>query len=167
MKFISLNGSTCSGKSTIVKEVLNQRDRLFALSYDSVKRSFSQYTPDTHFDDVHTVMLSMMRVLSEMKYDIICDSGLRKNWRETLLDAARTNGYEVIEINLECGFDALAQRFDERVANPTKGIIINLSKNRFKELHDTFQNEKNTSALTFQTDVQSIQEISRSILKLF
>lgn len=171
MKFISINGSTCSGKTSVVKEVLKQRDHLFYLSYDAIKRSFARYAPNTHFNDVHTVMLAMVHALYGMKYDIICDSGLRKEWRNTLLDAARANGYDITEINLECDYDMLAQRFDERVAralaNPDMLQPTNLSKDRFKELHDTFQREKDESVPTFQTDTQSVEEISDSILKLF
>ncbi|MFA5998040.1 MAG: AAA family ATPase [Candidatus Paceibacterota bacterium] len=170
MKFISINGSTCSGKSSVIKEVLKQRDHLFYLSYDAVKWSFSHYSPDTHFKDVHTVMLAMAEALCKMQYDVISDSGLFKKWREELLNIPRSHGYDVVEINLECDYELLAQRFDERVAaklaNP-EIRISNLSKNRFKELNDTFQKEKNTSALTFRTDTQSLEEISESVLKLF
>ncbi len=170
MKFIILNGGSCSGKSTIAKNILKQRDRLFYLSYDAVKWSFSKYSPDEHFDDVHAVMLSMAQVLCEMKYDIITDSGLWIEWREKLLGVPRSHGYDIIEINLDAEYETLAKRFDERVekalASPEKRIS-NISKDRFKELYDIFQKEKNPSAITFRTDAQSIEEISESIMKLF
>jgi len=170
MKYISINGSSCSGKSTIIKDVLKQRDRLFYLSYDAVKWSFSKYSPAEHSKDVHAVMLSMAKTACEMKYDIISDSGLHKEWREKLLSIPRAHGYDVIEVNLETDYKILEQRFDERVAkalaNPERRIS-NLSKDRFKELYDIFQKEKNTSAITFRTDTQNMKEISESILKLF
>lgn len=171
MKFISINGSTCSGKTSLIKEVMKHRERLFKLSYDSVKRSISNYKPDVHFDDVHTVMLAMEEALCKMQYDIISDSGLRQDWRERFLQIPREYGYDIVEINLECGYDTLAKRFDERIAralaNPDMLQPTNLSKDRFKELHDMFQTGKNPNALTFKTDEQSIEEIAESVLKLF
>jgi predicted ABC-type ATPase len=170
MKFISINGSTCSGKSSVIKSLLAQRDHLFSLSYDAIKWSFSKYAPDTHFDDVHQVMLSMLVPLSGMEYDVISDSGLRKDWREMLLDTARERGYDVVEINFEAEHDVLAKRFDERIqsASARPDIpIMNRSKKRFEELYKMFQEGKNPEALTFRTDQQSIEGISEQILKFF
>ena len=170
MKFISVNGSSCSGKSTIVKNVLKRREHLFYLSYDSIKWLFAKYSPNEQYQDVHTVMLSMAEALCEMKYDIISDSGLRRDWREKLLNIARTSDYDIVEVNLEADYEVLAQRFDERVANALANPerrISNLSKDRFKEIYDIFQKEKNISALTLRTDTQSFEEVSENILKLF
>jgi predicted kinase len=170
MKFISINGSTCSGKSTVCKNISKQRGRLFYLSYDAVKWSFSKYSPDTHAKDVHALLLSMTQAVCEMKYDIISDSGLHREWREKLLAVPRAHGYDIIEINLEADYNVLSQRFDERVARaiatPEK-MIANLSKDRFKELFDIFQKEKNPAAITFRTDTQTMEEVSESILKFF
>ena len=171
MKFISINGSTCSGKTSLIKEVMKHRDHLFKLSYDTVKRSISDYKPEVHFNDVHTVMLAMEEALCKMQYDIISDSGLQQEWRERFLKVPREYGYDIVEINLECNYDLLAKRFDERVAralaNPDMLQPTNTSIDRFKELHDMFQTGKNPSALTFRTDEQSTEEIAEHILRLF
>jgi len=37
MKFILLNGSSCSGKSTIIRNMMKEKDHFFQLSYDSLK----------------------------------------------------------------------------------------------------------------------------------
>ena len=170
MKFISINGSTCSGKSSVIKSVMKQRDRLFHLSYDTVKWSFSHYTPAEQFQDAQTVLFAMAQEVFKMGYDVISESGLHREWREQLFAAARAHGYEVVEVNIECPYDALAQRFDERVARALAtpdARIANTSKDRFTELHDIFQREKNPAALAFQSDEQSAEEIAASVLKLF
>ncbi len=171
MKFISINGSTCSGKSSVIKNIMKEREHVFHLAYDSVKWSFSKYTPQKQFQDVHRLMAIMAKEVFEMKYDVISESGLHREWREELFAAARAHGYEVVEINIEADYDVLAQRFDERVAralaNPEMRQPSNTSKERFKELHDIFQREKNPSALTFRSDTQSIEEIAESVLGLF
>ncbi len=161
MNFIIINGSSCSGKSEIVKDVLRQRDRLFHLSFDRIKWLFSKYSSVNHGDDVGEVLLSVANKICEMKYDVICDSGLHKSWRDKLINIATLHDYKIIEINLEADYEVLSKRFDERVAKalatPEKDRrISNISKDRFKELYDIFQREKNPSAITFRTDTQSM-----------
>ena len=41
-----------------------------------------------------------------------------------------------------------------------------LTKERFKELYNIYQTEKNSSATVFRTDLQNQEEISKSILEL-
>ncbi|MBI4088733.1 AAA family ATPase [Candidatus Kaiserbacteria bacterium] len=169
MKFISINGSSCSGKSLVIKNILKQRDHLFHLSYDTIKWSFSKYSSKEQFKDVHAVMLAMAKAVFVMKYDVISESGLYKDWREVLFATARAHGYEVVEIVLGADYEVLERRFDERVARAAadpEARIANRSKERFKELFDIFQKEKNASALTFRSDIQSAEEIAEGILKL-
>jgi len=110
---------------------------------------------------VGEVLLSVANKICEMKYDVICDSGLHKSWRDKLINIATLHDYKIIEINLEADYEVLSKRFDERVAKalatPEKDRrISNISKDRFKELYDIFQREKNPSAITFRTDTQSM-----------
>ena len=115
MKFILLNGHSCSGKSTVVKNVLKQKNHLFYLSYDSLKWSFSQYSPHEQADDVRTALLSLADAVFKMKYDVICDSALFSEWRGRIINLALKHNYDVVEINLEANYETLSQRFDERI----------------------------------------------------
>lgn len=76
---------------------------------------------------------------------------------------------EVIEINLEADYDVLLRRFDERVAyaltNP-ESRISNISKERFKELYDTYEQEKNLQAATIRTDILSPEEVIERVKNL-
>ena len=140
------------------------------MSYDRIKWLFSKYSPSNQGDDVKEILLSVANRVCEMKYNVICDSALYKSWREKLIDIATLHGYKVIEINLEADYEILAQRFDERVAKALASPgsrISNTSKERFRELFDIFQKEKNPLAITFKTDTQSTEEISEGIMKLF
>ena len=171
MKLIILNGASCSGKSTIVKRIMKERDNLFLLHYDSLKWLFSQYSNEKHYDDVQKVMLTVAGKIFQMKYDVICDSGLRKISRDNLIDVANKYKYEIIEINLDADYEVLAKRFDERVKRvmsvPEKDRrISNMSMDRFKELYDMFQSEKNKEAIEFNTDTQTEEEISESIINI-
>ena len=111
----------------------------------------------------------MAEAVCGMNYNIICDSALHKENREVLLDIPRRHGYEIIEINLEAGYEVLVERFNERVekANATPNAkISNTSIDRFKELYDIYQTNKNPNAVVFNTDKQSIEEVVGEIFKL-
>ncbi|MFZ2048761.1 MAG: AAA family ATPase [Minisyncoccia bacterium] len=168
MKFIMLNGSSCSGKSELLRKVLEKKDRYYKLAYDSQKWLFSKYTPDTHFQDVRKIQKALAECVCGMGYNIICDSALYRDNREELLDIPRKFGYEVIEINLEAEYPVLEKRFDQRmidaVTNP-RIRMSNRSKDRFKELYNIFQTEKNPEAMVIRTDTQSLEQAKEELFK--
>lgn len=169
MKLVILNGSTCSGKSATLKIIMKQKNHLFWLSYDALKWSFSNYKSETHYQDVQKVLLTVASAVFDMKYNVITDSVLYASSREDLISLAEQAGYEIFEVNLETDFEVLSKRFDERVAsalaNPNSRIS-NLSKDRFKELFDIFQREKNPEAITFRTDILGAEEVASNVMKL-
>jgi len=172
MKLIILNGSSCSGKSTIVKNIMWRKEGVFHLSYDSLKWMFSKYSPDKQYADVWEIIFAVAEVVFKLRYNIIVDAALYKERRNKLIDLAKQKGYEVIEINLEADYNVLAKRFDERTARALAAPvqerkISNFSRTRFDELYNIFHSEKNPSALTYKTDSQSIDEISEKIIEFF
>ena len=172
MKLIILNGSSCSGKTTILKKIMKERENLFHFSHDTLKWLFSQYKYDKHSKDVHKVLLAIAQKIFQLGYDVISDSSLIRESREKLIKLATENNYEIVEINLEADWDILLKRFNERVESallvPEKDRrISNLSVDRFKELYDTYNKEKNPLAITFKTDTQSIEEIFNNIISFF
>jgi predicted kinase len=169
MFFLSINGPSCSGKSTIIREVMKVEKNLFYLSYDFLKWSFSGYNSKTHYDLVFDLLLDIAKISFEKKYNIISDSSLYKKDRNKLIDLAKKYNYKIIEINLETDFSVLEKRFAERVAsalaNPNSRIS-NTSKERFKELASIFEKEKNSQAIVLRTDNQKIEEVVEEVLKL-
>lgn len=170
MKLIFLNGSSCAGKSTTVKNIMAKKDKLYQLSYDSQKWQFSQYTREKYSKDVFTLVREILKAVCAMRYQIIADCGLWKEDRESLIAIAKEHGYEVIEINLEAPYDVLAKRFDERVANALAkpgSRIANTSTERFKEIYDIYEAEKNPNALTLFTDKEENEKIIEKILPFY
>ena len=148
---------------------MSVKEKYFYLHYDSLKWSFSQYSSEKHYKDVQQVVLSIAESVLKMEYNVISDSCLTKEFRETLIELAKQKDYEIIEINLEAEYEILLNRFRERVASALKNPerrISNLSEDRFKELFDTFTNEKNPSAVYFRTDTQTIDQVSESVINL-
>lgn len=169
MKLILINGSTCAGKSTLVKAVLKRREHLYHLSFDTLKWSFSQYDRVAHGPDVLTVMFAIAETVLSLRYDIICDSILIREDRDHLIAFAKEHDYEVVEINIEAAYDALLKRFDERVARAQANPeirITNFSRERFQELYELYEAHKNTAVPTIRTDQQSVEENIEAVLKL-
>ncbi|MFA6073609.1 MAG: AAA family ATPase [Candidatus Woesearchaeota archaeon] len=169
MKLVLLNGSSCAGKSSTIKALMKERKQLFLLSYDSIKWFFSHYQADKHQEDVQRVFLAVANSVFKMKYDIVCDSNITKIHRSELVNMALSQGYKILEVNLEADYDVLSKRFDARVANALadpNSKISNISKERFKELYDLFHKEKNPDAHTFKSDKLTPEEIAKEILRL-
>lgn len=169
MKFIMINGCSCAGKSTIVKRIINEKERYYQLSSDSQKWLFSKYDRTVHFEDVRKVVRSLAETLCAMEYTIVCDSALYRENRETLLEIPKKYGYDIVEINLEAAYPVLEKRFEARLEEASKNPhskISNTSKERFKELYDIYQSEKNKEALTFQTDDMTLDETFSEIDKV-
>jgi predicted kinase len=164
MKLIMLNGASCSGKSTVIRNIMEKKDDLFYLHQDSIKWYFSKYTNKEHKEDVRKIVFSVAETIFNMNYDVICDSGLYKESREKLINLAKEKGYEVIEVNLEAEKDVLLERFNIRVENKENRRMSNTSVDRFKELLDIYNREKNPSAITFRTDNESIDEITKKLM---
>lgn len=168
MFFLSINGPSCSGKSTIIKEIMKIQPNLFYLSYDSLKWFFSGYNSKTHYQKVFNLILHVANFPLEQKYNIISDTSLYREDRNKLISLAKKCDYKIIEINLEADFSVLEKRFDERVskalANPNSRIS-NISKERFKELVEIFEKEKNDQAIKIRTDNQTIEEAVKNILE--
>lgn len=172
MKLIAINGSSCSGKSSVIKILMQGRDNLFYLHYDSLKWAFSKYDREKHYKDVQRIVLSVAKEVFKMKYNVISDSSLTKEFRKELIDLAKDNGYEIIEINLEADLSTLLSRFNERVENAMKIInkdrkISNTSVDRFMELHEIYHKDKNENAITFNTSTTTPEEIAEDINKMF
>lgn len=170
MKLLILNGSSCSGKSSVVKYIMKKREPLFHLGYDSFKWSFSNFTHDKYYQDVQKIVLTVASTVFKMNYDVISDSALYSKSREELINLATLAGYQILEVNLEASPEVLMKRFDERVASALatpERRISNLSQERFQELLEVFEREKNPQAISIRTDNQSIEDVAESILKLF
>jgi predicted kinase len=169
MKFVMLNGHSCSGKSTVVKRIIAEKDQYYQLSYDSLKWLFSKYSREAHSRDVQKLVQAVAESVCAMRYNIICDSALHKETRDLLLEIPRRHEYEIIEINLEADYEILARRFDVRIAdalrNPERKIS-NLSKDRFNELYRTYEEEKNPNVIIIRTDMHSIDEVANKVLAL-
>lgn len=174
MQLFVINGSSCSGKSTVVNGLMERHKGLFKLSADSLKWSFSDYlTAKAQYKKaVDAIVLAVADTVFSLGYTVICDSSLYREQREKIISKAREYDYDIIEINLEADYDLLETRFKNRVesAKAQKSqTIANTSLERFKELYALYNEEKNSNAKTYRSDIQTpekiVTEVSNFIIK--
>lgn len=171
MQLIQINGCSCSGKSTTVKGVLNQRGGLFHLSQDTLKWSFSDYAKEKekYRKDVDDITLAVAEIVFSKKYPMLCDSSLFREQREKLISLAKDHGYEIVEINIEAEYPILQARFEQRVEDALakqSTRISNTSLDRFKELYEIYNAEKNPDAIVYRSDIMTPEDIISSVLTL-
>jgi len=170
MKLIILNGSSCSGKSTIIKNIMAEKSHCFHINRDSIKWSFSKYQYDKDHENVQKILLAIADTVFKIGYNTILDFAIYKKYRQEFIDLAKEYNYELLEINLEADYEILLKRFNERIKSVSlvqkkDRIISNTSVDRFKEIFDIFNKEKNPLALTIRTDTQNVENVSKSIMK--
>lgn len=87
-KIILINGSSCSGKSTIIKEMMKKINGLYHLSFDRIKWGFSDYKEnrEVYIPIVDRLFLEEAQTILSLEYTIVTDALLRK--REELIDIA-------------------------------------------------------------------------------
>jgi len=163
MKLVIFNGPVCSGKSTIIGNVMAQKERYFHLSYDSLKWQFSHYASGKYYEDIRVLRFAMLKTLLELNYNVVTES-LHKESRKKHAEIASLFDCDVVEINLEAEYDVLLERWKERMSSGERRE--NISRERFDEIYQIYLAEKNNGAVTFRTDKQSMEEIRMAVLKL-
>lgn len=170
-QLIIINGPSCVWKSTTIEAFLPLAPKWYHLSYDRQKWLFSQYRD--HIDEYRPVIWELILHIAEkmmsLGYSVISDSVIRRESREKLIATALKYDYTVREINLEAPWEVINTRFVERLernrSNPTLRMA-NTSIDRLRELYDLYENEKNTDALTFRTDILAPDVIIESITNI-
>jgi tRNA uridine 5-carbamoylmethylation protein Kti12 len=84
MKLIIINVSSCSGKSTTLKKIMSKREHLFWLSQDTIKWLFSKYSYENNYRDLEKIILDLAYSVFKIKYDVIFDSPLYKEFRQQI-----------------------------------------------------------------------------------
>ena len=133
------------------------------MSYDSLKWQFSQYASGQYYEDIRTLRFSMLQTLLQLQYNVVTES-LHRASRQKHAKIAASFDCDIVEINLEAEYDVLLERWKARMASGERKE--NISKERFDEIYEIYMAEKNTDAVTFQTDTQSMDEICAAVEKL-
>lgn len=165
---IIVNGPTCAGKSTLIVELGKLRPNLFHVSYDRIKRCFLGYAPGTHREDIYAMLKVLVQEAMNRGFSMVKDGGLYKEKVREMTDLLETNGYRLIEVNIEAPDDILLLRFRDRVNGALSGgeQPMNLSEERFWELNKMYKEVKDPSLKTYDTSKMTSEAIAKEILTL-
>lgn len=166
-----INGCFAGGKSSVVKEISEQKD-LFIISFDTIKKFFTKYDRAIHKDQVIAIMFEIQDHMMKLGYTILFDGILLGDIRRVIKEKAEKDNYETIEFNVEASLETALTRFKQRLNEirernaPTPHINGNDSEERFTERYDFYQKNKDKSAATFSSDTSTPKEIAKQIIKL-
>ncbi len=158
-KLIIINGPSCAGKSTVINKIFETKKDIFWLKFDSIKRFFVDYEPLTDRVKVTELVIVIGKDRIDRGEDILLE-----NHDQEVVDCAKEKDYILFEYNIEAPYDALLERFRVRVLNAPKELRINTSEVRHRELYDKYLEGKNMNIKTFDTSLQSAEEITIEIL---
>jgi predicted kinase len=114
--FILITGHSCTGKSTLRKELQKYLPGTYHIGYDSIKWNLSGYSREKDVETVRNILYGFLWVLFEKKISCISDMFFSDRERyEKVREIAIKNGYIIIPVELRCSEDIRIKRFGERV----------------------------------------------------
>lgn len=157
-----LHGPSCAGKSTVSDIIFKKYGNIFKGKSDTIKRLISDYDNTVHHDIVGIITLETMRVALEHGFSILKEGGLYG--LDEMIALSQTHNVPLFITNIAAPWETLLERFNERIATPIPGVKINTDHTKFKEIFDKYHTTKIDSPLTFDSSVQSPEEIVNTII---
>ena len=169
-KFILvLNGSSCSGKTTIAKLLLDKIPDSFRVSGDRIKWLISNYSK-IYRQSVYKLSLALAEAALVEGFSLITDGSgyFYEGNEDKYKNLALKYQARLIAVNIEAPFETILERFNKRVlsAKIEGNKISNTDPKRLKEIYDTYLENKDEQAPIFDSSLLSAEEICAEILKL-
>ncbi|MEI8223650.1 MAG: hypothetical protein WCG20_00840 [bacterium] len=157
-----LHGPSCGGKSTVSDIIFKKYGGIFKGKSDTIKRLISDYDNTIHHDLVGIMTIETMRVALEHGLSVMKEGGLYG--LDEMVALSQTHQIPLFIANISAPWEILLERFDQRIASPIPGVKINTDHTKFKEIFDTYHATKIDSPLTFDSSIQSPDEIVTVII---
>ncbi len=162
-----ITGHSCSGKSTLIKELQKSLTGSYHIGYDKVKWWIAGYNRDRDIELVKNLLSGFLWVIFEARILCITDAHIKTEEEyRSLCDQAWKYGYRVFTVRLDCPEDIRLERFRERVARSQKenmpmsltdeSVFLENMKRSFYFPEDT---------MVFDTSESWTREIAQSILE--
>ena len=164
---IIITGHSCSGKSTLRKELQKYLPGYYHIGFDSIKWNLSGYHRDRDIDTVKDILRGFFSALFERGIPCITDSFFRDEEEYThMRDEAILHNYKVITIELRCPEGVRIGRFGERVVQAKAEWSTRISvtdEGIFRENMDKPMYFPSDSMI-FDTSTESTEEITKMVL---
>ena len=157
-----LHGPSCGGKSTVSDIIFKKYGGIFKGKSDTIKRLISDYDNTIHHDLVGIMTIETMRVALEHGLSVMKEGGLYG--LNEMVALSHMHNIPLFIVNISAPWDILLKRFEVRIANPIAGVKINTDHTKFKEIFDQYHATKIDSPLTFDSSIQSPEEIVAAII---
>lgn len=170
-KFILLvYGPLCSGKTSLIKELMDQLPWLFNISIDKTRRLLSDFQTIDYKDCINTIHESYLRIASDYHLSVVIDgsAALQSEWGFFYRLLAEKYNYRFVEINIEAPYRILEQRFVERTQRllsqwaKLKAVHIEDMQNRY----ESYIKNKNNEIMTFDSSLYSPLELCGKVIEL-
>lgn len=161
-----VNGPSCAGKSTLVKSIMLQKEDYFHLCYDNIKWLFSKYHSYKYTNSIKSVLFSILKVICKKNHNIICDSVINQKDREKVIQIVEKYNYKIISINLEAPLKILNERFEEERQINIERKRLGTTHERFQEIYNLYQKEKDKKAKTFNTGKINAENLAKKVFKI-
>lgn len=165
---IHLAGPSCSGKSSIFKELIEKLPDTYLVSYDKMKWQISHYHRDKHKPIIKELVVGLFDVVCQKKLPILLDAFIEdeKEYAE-YNQIAEYHGYLFLSIELTAPIEVLLARFHERVANVTQqGIKISVTDEATFLTQTSKRPFIHEGTPVFDTSVANPESIVNSIIEL-
>lgn len=171
-KFILvIYGPQCSGKSTVVKLIMEKYPEVFHASLDKIKWLISDYTAEKYSDKgtVGRLNLALARQAAAEGFSLVAEGNSRfVEEIGSYAEIADKHKIRLIRVNIEAPYGVLLDRFNLRVesAKVQKTKISVTDEQGMKERYDRYQKNKDAQIPTFDSSKMSPSEILTEIEKL-
>ncbi|MDD2870529.1 MAG: zeta toxin family protein [Candidatus Gracilibacteria bacterium] len=168
-KAIFLYGSSCAGKSTLVKSMLEKSSNMFHLNIDKIKWLISDYNNqnNSYLNTLDEMLVSLAKTAIKNEMNIIYEgkSPYIFNKLESFL---KELDIKVYQINLEAPLEILKERFLQRLKDVeiNGGKVSNKSLDRFIEIYNEYIDTKKEDILTLDSSILSKEEMILELEKL-
>lgn len=162
-KIIYLYGPSCSGKSTIAKDIL-LHEKMAHVHYDILKWEIPNYSRDNseHREQIQNEMLSQIDQKLAQGFSIVIE-GLSCDRFETIKQQYKDRA-TFFSIKVTARLEVLEKRFTERLEQMKHSDIkiSNTSLDVFRELFKKY-NTESTEGITIDTSALSFSETQKQV----
>ncbi len=165
-----LNGPLCSGKTKVADSIMHSYKKVFSLSANKIKFLISDYTPNRDRAVVHECLMLIAEKMLQNGMSLLLEGGslTQGKLNKSLSELAHKHGLKVTVINIEAPLDVLKKRFQERLTTAAeRGSKLSVTNDAgYMERYNAYQSIKSEGQRTFDSSIQSPEEIAKEIIIL-
>ena len=165
---INISGKSCTGKSSLTRELSSRFDEVYIISYDRIKRQLIGYDRNKHSSLIKEMTFDFFEIVCSKGFQVIIDgSFFGEEAYNKYLDVAQKYGYRFVAVHLETPLDDLLPRFRERIERcRAKDIKISVMDEGLFIKNQSIDYFTHADARIFNTTKLKSDEIADQVMEL-